>query len=190
LPSEGDFKRAFRIIEAELGFCYDFFFTKYYYTFVWMNLLPVPIIQICTLFKIILILIVGVLAIKKSLVLETLKPIIEVHISEVDYMITLLVLGIALMVELVQAAFYLASDWAQVSLARMYVKKTWCEPNPFIFGKVIGFLRRVMISGQLRNKINQNSLIFRRKQQADPVEVSDAVKRAIARSSYQLMATT
>jgi hypothetical protein len=31
LPScEGDFKRAFRIIEAELGFCYDFFFTKYY----------------------------------------------------------------------------------------------------------------------------------------------------------------
>ena len=30
LPSERDFERAFRIVEAELGFCYDFFFTKYY----------------------------------------------------------------------------------------------------------------------------------------------------------------
>ncbi|KAL5656919.1 hypothetical protein ACJX0J_030082, partial [Zea mays] len=27
LPSGWDFERAFRIIEAELGFCYDFFFT-------------------------------------------------------------------------------------------------------------------------------------------------------------------
>lgn len=37
LPSEGDFKRAFRIIEVELGFCYDFFFTKYHYPFYQWN---------------------------------------------------------------------------------------------------------------------------------------------------------
>lgn len=83
--------------------------------------------------------------------------------------------------ELVQAAFYLASNWAQVPLARMYFKKFWCQPNPFIFGKVIDYLRRVRITRQLmRNKINQHSIIFRRKQ-PDPVEVSDAVKRAVAR---------
>jgi hypothetical protein len=45
LPSEVDFKRAFRIIEVELGFCYDFFFTKYYYAFALMNLFTVPFIQ-------------------------------------------------------------------------------------------------------------------------------------------------
>jgi len=54
---------------------------------------------------------------KKSLVLETPNPIIEVHISDADYIITLLVLFIAFIVELVQKAVYLASNWAQVSLA-------------------------------------------------------------------------
>jgi hypothetical protein len=57
----------------------------------------------------------------------------------------------------------------------MYVKKLWCEPNPSTFGKVIGYLRRVRISGQfMRNKINQHSIIFRQKL-PDPIEVSDAV---------------
>ncbi|CAO2150361.1 unnamed protein product [Urochloa humidicola] len=144
--SEVDFKRAFRIIEVELGFCYDFFFTK------------------------------------KSLVLETPDPIIEVRNSQADYIITLLVLIIALLVEVVQAAFFLASNWAQVSLAYMHVKKCGGESNAYIFGEVIGLLRWVMVSQQLRNKIDQHSVIFRRKQQPGPVEVSDAVKKAIARS--------
>lgn len=64
LPSQGDFKRAFRIIELELGFCYDFFFTKYYYTFTWTNY-PLPFIESLISVKIILVLIVGVLAIRK-----------------------------------------------------------------------------------------------------------------------------
>ncbi|OQU88413.1 hypothetical protein SORBI_3002G028632 [Sorghum bicolor] len=144
LPPQGDFKRAFRIIE------------------------------------IFSVLIVGVFAIRKSLVLETPNPIIEVQISRADYIITLLVLSIALLVELVQAAFYLASNWAQVSLACMHVKKHWFEPNAYIFGKFICLLRWIMISTKLRNKIDQHSLIFAPKQQPDPVEVSDAVKEAIA----------
>jgi hypothetical protein len=123
-----------------------------------------------------------VFAIRKSLVLETPNPIIEVQISEADYIITLLVLSIALLVELVQAALYLASNWAQVSLACMHVKKHWFEPNAYIFGKFICLLRWVMISGKLRNKIDQHSIIFPPKQQPNPVEVSDAVKNAIARS--------
>jgi len=180
LPSEGDFKRAFRIIEVELGFCYDFFFTKYNNTFVFLNSPVAPFIQSLVLSKIILVLFVGVFAIRKQLVLETPTPIIEVHLSEADYIITLLVLGIALMVDLVQAVFYLASNWAQVSLACMHVKKHWYEPSAFISGKAIGFLQRFMISGALRNKIDQRSFVLGRKQQ--PIEVSDAVKIAIARS--------
>lgn len=181
-PAEEYFQRAFRIIEVELGFCYDFFFTKYYYTFFWANLLPVPFFQSLILLKIILILVVGVFAIRKSLVLETPNPIIEVHISKADYVITLLVLSIALLVESVKAAFYLASNWAQVSLACMHVKKCCREPKAYIFGKFIGILRWVTISQQLRNKIDQHSVIFPPKQQPDPVEVSDATKKAVARS--------
>ncbi|GJN39216.1 hypothetical protein PR202_gb28320 [Eleusine coracana subsp. coracana] len=37
LPTENHYKRAFRIIEMELGFCYDFFFTKYHSIYIaWM----------------------------------------------------------------------------------------------------------------------------------------------------------
>ncbi|CAD6221382.1 unnamed protein product [Miscanthus lutarioriparius] len=184
LHSQMDFKRAFRIIEVELGFCYDFFFTKYYFTFFWSNLLPVPLIQCLILFKIYLILRVGVFAITKSLVLETPNPIIEVGISEADYIITILVVVIALLVDLVHEVFYLASNWARVSLACMHVRKYCCESNAFIFifGKVIGFVRRVTLSAALRNKIHQYSFIFGWKPQPDPVEVSDAVKEAIATS--------
>ena len=118
LPSEGEFKRAFTIVEAQLGFCYDLFFTKYPYVFFG----PVPFFQpSVVLIKIILIFIVGVLVFRKTLVLETSHPMIEVHPSEADYIITLLVLSMALIVELVQATFYLASNWAQVSLTCMDV---------------------------------------------------------------------
>eukprot|EP00267_Zea_mays_P025052 XP_008651982.2 uncharacterized protein LOC103631911 [Zea mays] len=179
LPSEGDFRRAFRIIEAELGFCYDFFFTKYYYTFIATNLPPVPFLHFLVLAKTVLIFIVGVFAVRNSLVLETPNPIIEVQISRADYIISLLLLVVALVVELVHVAFYLASDWAQVTLAIMRVKKHWYETNTF--GAVISFLRRVTFSGQLRrNRMKQYSVIEQR--QEDPVEVSDAVKRAVARS--------
>jgi hypothetical protein len=130
--------------------------------------------------KIICISAVGVFAFRKSLVLETRDPIIEVHITSTDYIITLLVVGVALIVQLLQVAFYLASDWVQVSLACMYVKKNCYGPNAFI-GKVIGFLRRVTISGAWRNKIDQRS-IFRIFRKLGPVEVSDTVRRAIARS--------
>ncbi|VAH25964.1 unnamed protein product [Triticum turgidum subsp. durum] len=178
LLSEGDFKRAFSIIEAELGFCYDFFFTKYQYTFLSMESL-VPLIPFLVLLKIILILTVGVFAFGKSLVLETPRPIIEVRGTETDYIITLLVLGIVLVMELAQAAFYLASDWVQVSLACRHVKKNCNAANAFI-GRVIGFLRRIIISGALRDKIGQYSVI--RMERIGPAEVSDAVKGAIARS--------
>jgi hypothetical protein len=64
----------------------------------------------------------------------------------------------------------------------MYVKRYWYEISPSIFGTVIAFLRRVTFSGQLmRNRMKQHSVILGQRQQ-DPVEVSDAVKIAVARS--------
>jgi hypothetical protein len=157
-----------------------------YYTFVMTNQLPVPFIQTFVLGKIVLILIVGVFAVSNSLVLETPNPLIEVHISRGDYIITLLLLGIALRVELGHATFYLASDWAQVSLATMYVKRHWYETSASFFGQVIAFVRRFTkhpVSGPpMRNRMKLYSIILPQRQQPGPVEVSDAVKRAVARS--------
>jgi hypothetical protein len=187
LPSEQEYERAFRVVEVELGFCYDHFFTRYGFFYAHANFrTPIRKLQIpgllflfLTLYgvKIICIFGVGVFAFRKSMVLETPDPIIEVHITSADHIITLLVVGIALIVQLLQVAFYLASDWVQVSLACMYVKKNFYGPNAFI-GKIIGFLRRVTISGAWRNKIDQRSIFGN----VGPVEVSDTVKRAIARS--------
>jgi hypothetical protein len=188
LPSEQEYERAFRVVETELGFFYDHFFTRYGFLYGLANWrvpitqklqIPILLYMFLPLFgvKIICIFGVGVFAFRKSLVLETRDPIIEVHITSNDYIITLLVVGVALIVQLVQVAFYLASDWVQVSLACMYVKKNFYGPNAFI-GKIIGFLRRVTISGAWRNKIDQRSIFGN----VGPVEVSDTVKRAIARS--------
>ncbi|CAO1948812.1 unnamed protein product [Urochloa humidicola] len=192
LPSEEEYERAFRIIEVELGFCSDYFFTRYGFVYALaslqllhastrehqMSIILLLSFQALLLgLKIISISGVGVFALRKSLVLETRNPIIEVHSTNADYIITLLVVGIALIVQLLQAAFYLASDWVQVSLACRYVQKNCYGPNACI-GKVTGFLRRVVISGALRNKIDQRSLLSGK----HPAEASDTVKRAIARS--------
>jgi hypothetical protein len=135
------------------------------------------------LLKMILILAVLVNVVRKSLDLSTPSPIIKVRISNADHIITLLVLVVALIVELLQPVLYLATDWALVSVACLYVKRyRFGQPTAFVTVKVIGILRSFMKSGRLRNKMNQHSVVFGWKQQPDPVEVSDAVKRAIARS--------
>ncbi|CAN6222397.1 unnamed protein product [Urochloa humidicola] len=227
LSSEGEYERAFRVVEVELGFCYDYFFTKYAFVYALVDEVPHPFFQLYVIvfflillgLKIISISAVGVFAFRKSLVLETQNPIVEVHSTMADYRITLLVLAIALIVQLLEAAFYLASDWVQVSLACKYTKKncyvslvclvpqilqelfvlgnmlerrnmlpsakTFCKLCKFkqvldaFIGKVIGFLRRVTISGALTSKIYQHSLLSGKER---PVQVSDTVKRAIARS--------
>ncbi|KAJ1267357.1 hypothetical protein BS78_07G049700 [Paspalum vaginatum] len=183
-PSEEHYVRAFGIIEVELGFCYDFFFTRYQSTFRSMELPGIRIILVFLfLTQIVLMIVVGVFITfrRKSVVLETPDPIIQVHSTRSDYTIACIILGIALTVEVMQAAIYLVSDWSQVSLACMYVKNKYCSAaNAFIGKAVIGFLRRFIISGQLRRKIDQYSIVFGQKHYS--VEVSDAVKRAIARS--------
>ncbi|KAK3134447.1 hypothetical protein QOZ80_6AG0549330 [Eleusine coracana subsp. coracana] len=161
LPTENHYKRAFRIIEMELGFCYDFFFTKYHSIYIaWMAPQVGLFLFAFLLVKISLIYVVGVYTLKSSLILETRDPIIEVHSTRADYIIALVALGTVLTVELLQAVFYLASDCVKVSLACMYVTLPHRgEPIAFLFEKVIGFLRRITISVGWRNMIGQFSVI-------------------------------
>jgi hypothetical protein len=162
LPTENDYERAFRIVEMELGFCYNFFFTKYYSIYVEGTSYPIMMLFLflVLLTRISLICAVVVYTLQSSLVLETLDPIIEVHSTRADYIIALVVLGTVLIVELLQATFYLASDWFKVSLACWYVTVPCrCKANQFIFDEVICLLRRITISVGRRNRIGQYSVI-------------------------------
>ncbi|TVT98001.1 hypothetical protein EJB05_56716, partial [Eragrostis curvula] len=191
---DADYKRAFKIVETELGFCYDFFFTKYHMIYATgREQLPYwTIWSVTSLGMVILIFMVGVYALNNSLVLETPSPIIEVRSAKADYIIALVFLGIILMVILLQSTFYLASDWFKVSLVCRHVKQKSCAPIAFVTEKVLGFISRVTISARLRNTIGQFSFISDRGRfncwtilkyilgTGDHVKVSDAVKKAFA----------
>lgn len=194
---DDDYKRAFRIVETELGFCYDFLFTRYSLIYTTGLSLQIWISWYGCYFlpKIILICVVGVYALKKSLILETSKSIIEVHSANADYIIAVTFLCIILIVKLLQVFFYLASDWFKVSLACRYVKLKNCVPVAFIVEKVLGVISRITISTRLRNTIGRCSFIFDLSKSniwtqlmsflgknGDHVKTSDAVKKAIARS--------
>ncbi|TVT97988.1 hypothetical protein EJB05_56703, partial [Eragrostis curvula] len=112
---DDDYKRAFIIVETELGLCYDFHFTKYGQMYATGLRLPPWIIWfVFFLTKQMLIFSIGVYALKNSLILETKSPIIEVHSTKADYTIALAFLYMILMVNLLQIAFYLASDWFKI----------------------------------------------------------------------------
>ncbi|KAF8642504.1 hypothetical protein HU200_067179 [Digitaria exilis] len=119
LTSSEDDKRAFKIIEAELAFLHDFFFTKYaaiYENEVIFFVMFVP--------KTVLIVILGVFVHRKLLRLRTYSPITAVDTDQVDTMITLAILVALLVVEILQTMFYLASDWA-LMLASEIAWKIW-----------------------------------------------------------------
>lgn len=207
LPTENDYNRAFRIVEIELGFCYDFFFTKYHLMHDMGLYLPVWILWFVSFVgKIIFFSLVGLFALKNSLILATPDPIIEVHVTKSDYVITLVILGTIMMVELLQAVFYLASNWFIVSLTCSYVhvKQNCCVPIALLLEKLIGFLSRITFSWRWRQMIGQYSVISsaseklglrdmpmlllsenrieHMEKKQDPVKISGTVKRAIARS--------
>ncbi|TVU29688.1 hypothetical protein EJB05_21266, partial [Eragrostis curvula] len=153
LLTEDRFERAFRIVEVELGFCHDYFFTKYHvirkkqiFMFVMM------------LVRIILVLLVGAFVLTDSLTIETPAAVIEVHPRRADTVITLLILGTIILVEVLQAAFYLASDWLKVSLACKYVRNLDLQSREFIV-KLIRAYSRFTIFRYWTNRIGQCSVI-------------------------------
>ncbi|KXG27354.2 hypothetical protein SORBI_3006G268700 [Sorghum bicolor] len=181
LQTEEHYERAFKIIEVELGFCYDFYFTKYHDIYFGM-VVCFPLF----LCRVIFLTLVLVYTVQGSVTIETPDPIVQVQITRADNIITLVLLGTALVVELLEALVYLASDWIKVSLACQYVKH---KPNAFL-EKLIGFFSRVTIFSPQRNRIAQYTVIlpdkffvkFFPKCNLDPLEISPETKKAIAGS--------
>jgi hypothetical protein len=147
LSKEADvnsYSRAFHIIEVELGFLYDFFFTKYAALFhmeiSYLVMVALKLTAIC---------VGGVFLFRDSSVIETLDPVIEVGTRTVDVNITVIIMGIVFLVEALQAVLYLTSDWATVSLACSYTKNGTSKLVP----SIIWFLRRFNLSGYWKRRL-------------------------------------
>ncbi|VAI12418.1 unnamed protein product [Triticum turgidum subsp. durum] len=146
-------ERAFRIVEVELGFYHDYLFTKYIIIRKREKLFFAML-----LVRILLISIVLHYVTRNSLAVMTAAAIIEVQTKTVDTIITVLVLTIILMVEVLQAAFYLASDWAKVTLTKRYLSNQ-CYRGNACLEKIIVFISKVTMFRYWANQIGQSSVI-------------------------------
>ncbi|VAH39085.1 unnamed protein product [Triticum turgidum subsp. durum] len=151
---------AFHVIEVELGFLYDFFFTKHASIFsIEGNNLVIVVLKLISTS------IVGVLLIVHPPIVNTLEPIIEVGTRRVDVTVTVVIMGALFLFEVLQAVLYLTSDWALVSMACSYTRRDTGKLIPSIIRfltrfKFYNFLgRRINLFGYWSNKIGQSSVI-------------------------------
>ncbi|KAK7817557.1 uncharacterized protein LOC136069496 [Quercus suber] len=128
LAKEGDHERAFRVIEVELAFLYDFFYTNYYALFT-SGFLMFKIMQL-------IIVIIGCI-----IVTPILKHyhtpngdlnLLTVSGRDVDVRVTAIVIVAILFMEVVQFLVVNFSDWAKVQWLCCYVKKPSWQNNKFM----------------------------------------------------------
>lgn len=119
LEREGGYGRAFNIIEVELSFLYDFFYTKYAFNYhLGFGALTWAIsTTLCLCF-------IGVVTvIRRSRIGSSSDAITIVNTNTIDIIITLIVLASLALLELLQAILYWASNWGKVALACDYVRQ-------------------------------------------------------------------
>jgi len=146
LATKKDYSRAFKVIEVELSFLYDFFFTKYalmYY-------------RECVIFFL-------------TIISVTLTPLVIVAVTRAhgihgdwttmeaknpDIVITVLNLVSLALLDMLQLILYWFSDWGKVSLTCRYVSHLWWQKNRFI-EKVLIFLCKITLLPNWQNKIGR-----------------------------------
>jgi hypothetical protein len=137
LQTEQEYERAFHVIEAELAFLYDFFFTKYAAIMYFGELFCVAGLLALTF--------ASIAACTWSLsVLNTHPSLLDdrsIEISSHDVMITKAALGVLSIFQLLQVWSYCVSDWASVSLVCKYVRDPSWQGNAYI-EKLLSFLGR------------------------------------------------
>lgn len=156
LYSDNTYERAFRVIEVELGFVHDFFYTKYYVLFAshdgrsFAIILPVLSLPFC-------------LWLAHMLFQRFRAPQDEITVGRsstrnYDALVTMIiVLGIA-MLQLLQLYFYIASDWFKVYLISKYVTMPRWQSNEKI-QKIIAFIMSWKSFRHWENKVGQYSLL-------------------------------
>ncbi|XP_030547344.1 uncharacterized protein LOC115753017 [Rhodamnia argentea] len=187
LSEENGHKRVFRIIEVELAFLFDLFYTKY----------PVNLRRRCTLYRLLLHPIVVVFP--ASILLTAIWGKVVV-----TNLATLLLLMSILVVELTQFGIMIFSEWANVTYICRYVCNERWRRNICV-GKLIKIMCRVRLvkpwGRQLRqysflksysysprmciyNRLTAGYLDQKRngQEQIAPTNLSEQVKKAIVQS--------
>ncbi|KAK3434038.1 hypothetical protein EUGRSUZ_D01493 [Eucalyptus grandis] len=158
LYAEGSgYERAFRVVELELSFLYDSFYTKYLTIFQPLGW-RIRIIEL-------LLLVIGV-PVTIGLCFpwyESNRPQDEVQLAttgglSIDFLVTVLILLIFVCVELVQCFFMAISDWMKVILLCKYVRtNSWQESK--LWEKLIGLICRTELLKPWERKLQQYSLL-------------------------------
>jgi hypothetical protein len=113
-----DYKRAFMVIEVELAFMYDFFFTKnaaLYY--------GVSVATFWSLASAICISITTYAAATRAFTIRCDQAESVVMSAKTDAVITILLLSCAALVELLQPLIYWTTIWGRVSFACQYIRR-------------------------------------------------------------------
>jgi hypothetical protein len=144
LVGEEAYKRVFRVIEAELGFVYDLYFTRYpylYYKGCYLALcLPLALVSLCSWLT--------------YLLYQTCKG----KNFPLNTTVTLAVMAVVTFLEAFQLYLHMASGWFKVALIRSYVR--WptllhgCFPRT-----IISLLLRLETHRPWQNKLGQYSLL-------------------------------
>ncbi|KAK3434037.1 hypothetical protein EUGRSUZ_D01495 [Eucalyptus grandis] len=158
LYAEGNgYERAFRIVELELSFLFDSFYTKY----------PTIFKRLGWRLKVVelLLLVIGVpvtigLCFPRY---DSNRPQDEVHLAttgglSIDFLVTVLILLIFVWVELVQCFFMAISDWAKVALLCKYVRTSSWHENRRL-EKLIRLICRTQLPKPWERKLQQYSLL-------------------------------
>ncbi|TVU34348.1 hypothetical protein EJB05_16180, partial [Eragrostis curvula] len=153
-----EYTGAFKVIEVELGFLYDSFYTKYASIFeMESGFFFVVIMKIISTF------VVGIILLFKSPIIKAPNPIIQVGTRTADIIITVVILGTFIAVEVLQSILYLGTDWAMVSLACYYNKGRRHGRGlgciPFALHKTCAFLGGLPSFKYWQNNIGQYSVI-------------------------------
>jgi hypothetical protein len=158
---------AFRVIEVELAFPYDFFYTKYALIFGMEGLFFIMVIV-----KIICSFALGVLMLYSSISQRRniwywdyelmTRSTIFTPPSLTSVSITVAIITAFLAVEVLQSILYLESDWAMVSLACCYATESSDGFIPLAVRKRFGFVinrRRLPLFSYWQNRLGQYSVI-------------------------------
>ncbi|VAH68414.1 unnamed protein product [Triticum turgidum subsp. durum] len=192
LQTEQDYERAFQVIEAELAFLYDFFFTKYA-SIMYSNELRYYALSLTLT-------LVSIAAGAWSLsVLNRHGSILDsrfVQTSTQDVLVTLIALAALSVSQFLQIWSYCVSDWAKISFVCKYVAHPSWQGNTRIEKLLLCFGRPHKWLRYWRNTIGQYSVLdsfsssYRHRlkhllpteEAGKPVELPMQVKRAVART--------
>ncbi|KAF8030802.1 hypothetical protein BT93_D0098 [Corymbia citriodora subsp. variegata] len=187
LSEENGYERVFQIIELELAFLFDLFYTKY----------PVNLHRRRSMYRLVLLPIV--VAIPVMLVYATILA--KLALTAVE---AVLIMMSILVVELTQFGIMIFSEWAKVTYICKYLRNEWWQRNRCV-GKLIEILCRVWLVKPWGRQLRQYSLLKsysyspskwiyngltagyldqkrNGQKQLDPTNLSKEVKMAISRS--------